>query len=137
MNDGRTSSALTAHGFDHVDLYVGDLASSARFFTDKLGLEVLSESDDHVFLILGDQVLGLRRANGGARASVPHHVAIRVSGFDGLRQEVEARGLVVRDERERADSRSIFVDGPEGIAIELIHRPHPKPPACATNGVSR
>jgi catechol 2,3-dioxygenase-like lactoylglutathione lyase family enzyme len=117
-------------GFDHVDLFVRDLPSAVRFFTDRLGLPIVGEGDDHAFLRLGDQVLGLRRAEGATPATVPHHLALRVRDLDALVRAVAARGGSVTRSQERPTYRSIYLEGPEGLTIELIDRPHPEVLAC-------
>jgi catechol 2,3-dioxygenase-like lactoylglutathione lyase family enzyme len=117
-------------GFDHVDLFVRDLPSTRRFFTDRLGLPIVGEGDDHAFLRLGDQVLGLRRAEGATPPTVPHHLALRVRDLDVLVREISARGGTVTRRQERPTYRSIYLEGPEGLTIELIDRPHPEVLAC-------
>ncbi len=118
-------------GFDHVDLALKDRAKARRFFVEQLGLEVVGEAPDHTYLLLGDQVLGLHDAKDGVTLAGVDHLALRVSEWTGLRNRIgRARVTIVR-EKERDDSRSLFLRGPEGLSIELVWRPEPHNHTCA------
>ncbi len=118
-------------GFDHVDLFVEDRPKARRFFVEQLGLDVVGEGPDHTYLLLGDQVLGLHDAPKGAAGSRLDHLALRVSEWTGLRNRIgRARVTIVR-EKERDDSRSLYLRGPEGLSIELVWRPDPHVHRCA------
>ena len=123
-------------GFDHIDLRVRDRAKARRFFVDQLGLEVIGEGDDHTFLLFGDQVLGLRDAPEGARGDGVDHLALRVGAWTGLRNRVRRARIEVTGEKERDDSRSLYLKGPEGLRVELVWRPdphaHPAHPSVAS-----
>ena len=118
-------------GFDHVDIQVKDRVRARRFFVEQMGMDVIGEGPDHTFLLFGDQVLGLRDApeeNGGPRGV--DHLAFRVSEWTGLRSRVGRARVVITGEKERDDSRSLFLRGPEGLRIELIWRPDPHTHVC-------
>lgn len=112
-------------GFDHVDLKVRDRAKARRFFVEQLGLDVIGEGPDHTFLLFGDQVLGLRDAPPGARGDGIDHVALRVAHWTGLRNRVRRARIDVTGEKERDDSRSLYLRGPAGLRLELVWRPDP------------
>ena len=123
-------------GIDHVDLNVKDRERARRFFVEQLGMDVIGEGPDHTYLLMGDQVLGLHDApNGGGPAGV-HHLALRVSEWTGLRSRVGRARVTITGEKERDNSRSLFLRGPEGLSLELVWRAdphthvcsHPKPP---------
>ncbi|MFY9717380.1 MAG: VOC family protein [Thermoplasmata archaeon] len=124
-------------GFDHVDLRVKDRAKARRFFIEQLGMDVIGEGADHTYLLFGDQVLGLKDSKDGEVLSGIDRIAIRVSDWTGLRSRVSRARVTIIGEKEREDSRSLFLRGPEGLRIELIWRPdphthlcrHPPPPA--------
>lgn len=111
--------------FDHVDIRVADRDAARDFFVDRLGLRLLAHGPTHTFLLVGDDVLGLHDAPPGASPTGIDHIALRVADLEGLRARLEARGVRVTEEKERDESRSVFVEGPEGLKIELIHRPNP------------
>ena len=119
--------AFTA--IDHVDVKVVDLASARRFF-ESLGLEVMSESDDHVFLLAGDQVVGLRRVDRGTARDGVDHLALRVASPEAADGALTAAGLTPSRTRRRKDSYSWFLEGPEGLPVELVHRPDPGHHGC-------
>jgi len=112
-------------GYDHVDVRVKDRVKVRRFFVEQLGMDVIGEGADHTFLLFGDQVLGLRDAKEGQGPSGIDHIALRVSEWTGLKSRVGRARVVITGEKEREDSRSLFLRGPEGLRIELVWRPDP------------
>jgi catechol-2,3-dioxygenase len=118
-------------GFDHVDLKVKDRAKAQRFFVEQMGMDVIGETPDHTFLLFGDQVLGLHDAGEKESASSVDHLAFRVSEWTGLKSRVGRARVVITGEKERDDSRSLYLRGPEGIHIELVWRPDPHTHSCS------
>jgi len=118
-------------GYDHVDVRVRDRAKAKRFFVEQLGMDVIGEGSDHTFLLFGDQVLGLRDAKDGETLGGIDHIALRVSEWTGLRSRVGRARVVITGEKEREDSRSLFLRGPEGLRIELVWRPDPHMHECS------
>lgn len=118
-------------GFDHVDVRVRDRTKAKRFFVEQLGMDVIGEGTDHTFLLFGDQVLGLRDAKVGEILGGVDHIALRVSEWTGLRSRVGRARVVITGEKEREDSRSLFLRGPEGMRIELVWRPDPHSHSCS------
>lgn len=119
-------------GFDHVDVRIKDRVKARRFFVEQLGMDVIGEGPDHTFLLFGDQVLGLHDArdeNDGPQGV--DHLAFRVSEWTGLRSRVGRARVVITGEKEREDSRSLYLRGPEGIRIELVWRPDPHTHVCS------
>lgn len=123
-------SQIELLGFDHVDIRVKDREKARRFFVEQLGLEELSHSPDHTFLILGDQVLGLHDADDGKPVDGVDHLALRVASWTNLRNRVRRARVEVRGEKERDDSRSLYLKGPDGLEVELVWRPDPDTPQC-------
>jgi catechol 2,3-dioxygenase-like lactoylglutathione lyase family enzyme len=118
-------------GFDHVDIKVRDREKARRFFVEQMGMDVIGEGSGHTFLLFGDQVLGLRDAPEGEKPNGVDHIALRVSEWTGLRNRVARARVVITEEKERNDSRSLYLRGPEGIRIELVWRPDPSVHTCA------
>ena len=112
-------------GFDHVDLRFTDRGKARHFFVEQLGMDVLGEGPDHTFLLFGNQMLGLRDLEKGQRAAGVDHLAFRVEEWTGLRNRLKRARIEVLEEKERADSRSIYLKGPEGLRVELVYRPDP------------
>jgi len=94
-------------------------------------MDVIGEGPDHTFLLFGDQVLGLRDAKEGETFGGLDHIALRVSEWTGLRSRVGRARVVITGEKEREDSRSLFLRGPEGMHIELVWRPDPHSHSCS------
>lgn len=118
-------------GFDHIDVRVRDRGKAKRFFVEQLGMDVIGEGDDHTFLLFGDQVLGLRDAKEDETLGGIDHIALRVAEWTGLRSRVGRARVVITGEKEREDSRSLFLRGPEGLRIELVWRPDPHSHSCS------
>ena len=117
-------------GIDHVDLNVKDRERARRFFVEQLGMEVIGEGPDHTYLLSGDQVLGLHDAREGDGPTGVNHLALRVSEWTGLRSRVGRARVTITGEKEREDSRSLFLRGPEGLSLELVWRPDPHTHIC-------
>jgi catechol-2,3-dioxygenase len=117
-------------GFDHVDVRVKDREKARRFFVEQLGMDVIGEGSDHTFLLFGDQVLGLHDSKDGEGPKGVDHIAIRVSEWTGLRNRVARARVTITGEKERNDSRSLYLRGPEGIRLELVWRPEPHVHVC-------
>lgn len=117
-------------GFDHIDIRVRNRAKARQFFVEQLGMDIVGEGEDHTFLLMGDQVLGLHDAPRGSKASGIDHIAIRVGSWTGLKSRVRRARIEVAGEKERTDSRSLFLKGPEGLRIELVWRPDPHSHSC-------
>lgn len=94
-------------------------------------MDVVGEGPDHTFLLFGDQVLGLRDAKDGEPSGGVDHIAFRVSEWTGLRSRVGRARVTITGEKEREDSRSLFLRGPEGLRIELVWRPDPHSHSCS------
>ena len=114
-----------------MDVRVRDRAKAKRFFVEQLGMDVIGEGTDHTFLLFGDQVLGLRDAKEDETLGGIDHIALRVSEWTGLRSRVGRARVVITGEKEREDSRSLFLRGPEGLRIELVWRPDPHAHSCS------
>jgi catechol 2,3-dioxygenase-like lactoylglutathione lyase family enzyme len=113
-------------GFDHVDIVVKNREKARRFFSEQLKFDVIEEGLDHTYLLLGDQVLGLHDPDGKPGRTVGvDHLAFRVDSWTGLRSRVKRARIDVVEEKERDDSRSLYLKGPDGLSIELVWRPDP------------
>ncbi len=117
-------------GFDHVDLRVRNREKLRRFFVEQMGMDVIGEGADHVYLVFGDQVLGLHDAKEGETPAGVDHLAFRVSEWTGLRNRVARARVAILGEKERPDSRSLYLRGPDGLRLELVWRPDPSVHRC-------
>jgi catechol 2,3-dioxygenase-like lactoylglutathione lyase family enzyme len=129
-------SQIELLGFDHVDIRVRDREKARRFFVEQLGLELLGNGPEHTFLLLGDQVLGLHDAKPGEPLNGVDHLALRVANWTNLRNRVRRARVEVRGEKERDDSRSLYLKGPDGLQVELVWRPDPSVHRCVATPVA-
>ena len=53
-----------------------------------------------------------------------NHLGLLVESLDELRGTVESMGVAVNCEVDAENSRALFVEGPDGVEVELIeHKP--------------
>lgn len=124
------ASQIELLGFDHVDLKVRNREKARRFFVEQLGMDAIGDGDSHTYLLFGDQVLGLHDAPKDAPTGGVDHIALRVAEWTGLRNRVRRARIIVTREKERDDSRSLFLRGPDGLTVELVWRPDPHQHSC-------
>lgn len=116
-------------GLRHAVLWVTDPMRSAEFYTQALGLETKSASDDAVFMAspasLTDHDLGLFRTSHPvpARQSVGlYHLAWEVETLDELetaKTRLSDMGALV-GENNHGVSRSLYCHDPDGIEFEVM-----------------
>jgi catechol 2,3-dioxygenase-like lactoylglutathione lyase family enzyme len=113
-------------GLRHAALKVRDLAAAEAFFTGPLGYQVSWRPDpDNVYLVRDGDNLALHRDE---RATVPghlDHLGLRVErpeDVDAWEKHLDAAGakLAARPRTHRDGSRSLYVEGPEGIVVQVI-----------------
>lgn len=109
-------------GIDHADLPVGDLAKAVRFFTEQMGMSLLTSGPDYAVVQCGEQTLGLRGLAPGTPKPGPQRVAFRVTEWIGLRSRVMRSRAVILDEREEEAGRTLRIRGPDGLQIDLVWR---------------
>ncbi len=124
-------------GFDHIELRVKNREKARRFFVEQIGMDILTEGEDHTHLLFGDQVLVLRDAKEKETVGGVDHLAFRVSEWTGLKSRVQRSRVVITGEKEREDSRSLYLRGPDGIRIELVWRPDPTMHTAHCSGVPK
>ena len=120
-------------GIRHVALVVADLAAAERFWTGAMGYEVELRPDaDNVYLhgpSGAHDNLALHR--GPARrpddgSGQLDHIGIAVAApgdVDAWAAHLRAHGVTLKTEPKthRDGSRSTYVEGPEGLVIQIIH----------------
>jgi len=114
---------------DHFNIRTGKLAETVRFYEDVLGLEkgprpnfafpgawMYSEGKPVVHLVDISPTGEAQKPDSG----VVHHVAFASSGFDGMRQRLNSKGMKF-DSRQVPGGElwQIFVHDPNGVMIEL------------------
>jgi catechol 2,3-dioxygenase-like lactoylglutathione lyase family enzyme len=114
---------------DHFNIRTRKLAETVRFYEDVLGLEkgprpnfafpgawMYSEGKPVVHLVDISPTGEAQKPDSG----VVHHVAFASSGFDGMRQRLNSKGMKF-DSRQVPGGElwQIFVHDPNGVMIEL------------------
>ena len=101
----------------HLALRVRDLEACKRFYRDRLGLEVLEEREDSVWLRAGDSVLMLetKLRGAGPEAGSGHLLALEVDSLSRWEQEL-ARASIPIDDRT---AHTLFLRDPEGHRVGL------------------
>jgi len=121
-------------GFSHMQLVVTDVAASARWYCDVLGLEQFVAGE----IPSGGAYAGLRHPSGsfviglqdgGAKGQVAmiDHVSFRVGSLLELekwRSELLGRGITVSDIFEEEASFNARATDPDGLEVEVTS---PKP----------
>jgi catechol 2,3-dioxygenase-like lactoylglutathione lyase family enzyme len=129
MSDPRPPSL----GLRHAALRVHDLAGVERFFVRALGYEVGWRPDpDNVYLRRSGDDVALHREPVAAGKGMLDHLGIFVPSaadvdaweryLDGCGAECGAR-VVRRPRTHRDGARSLYVEGPEGILVQVLHHP--------------
>jgi catechol 2,3-dioxygenase-like lactoylglutathione lyase family enzyme len=118
-----------ALGLRHVALRVRDLAAAERFFVDLLGYRVEWRPDPaNVYLIRRGDNVALHRVDEVNGPGLLDHVGLlveRAADVDAWAEHLEARGanLLARPKTHRDGARSLYLAGPEGIVVQIIHHP--------------
>ena len=118
-----------ALGLRHVALRVNDLEAAERFFVDLLGYRVEWRPDaDDVYLVSRGDNVALHRVGASPGPGALDHVGLLVAAaedVDRWAEHLERRGatLRARPRTHRDGARSLYVDGPEGLVVQIIHHP--------------
>jgi catechol 2,3-dioxygenase-like lactoylglutathione lyase family enzyme len=119
-------------GLRHAALRVRDLAAVEGFFVGALGYRVEWRPDpDNVYLVRDHDNIALHRAerpDGGPAGGLLDHLGLlvaRAEDVDAWERHLEAAGarLLARPRTHRDGARSLYVAGPEGIVVQIIHHP--------------
>jgi catechol 2,3-dioxygenase-like lactoylglutathione lyase family enzyme len=121
--------APPALGLRHVALNFRDLAAAERFFVEVLGYRVeWRPDDDNVYLVRHADNVALHRAADAAGPGLLDHVGLlvaRAEDVDAWAGWLEgARARVLAAPRTHRDgARSLYVEGPEGLVVQILHHP--------------
>jgi catechol 2,3-dioxygenase-like lactoylglutathione lyase family enzyme len=117
-------------GLRHAALRVRDLAAAEAFFIDVLGYRVEWRPDrDNVYLARDGDNLALHRVE--RREGDPgllDHLGLfvpRAEDVDAWEGHLDAAGarIAARPRTHRDGARSLYVAGPEGILVQILHHP--------------
>jgi catechol 2,3-dioxygenase-like lactoylglutathione lyase family enzyme len=113
----------------HAALRVSDLARAEEFFVRVLGYEVEWRPDaENVYLRRDRDNVALHRAPDARGPGLLDHLGIfvaRAEDVDAWERWLDAAGaeIAARPRTHRDGARSLYVKGPEGIVVQVIHHP--------------
>lgn len=116
-------------GLRHVALSVEDLAAAERFFVEVLGYAVEWRPDaENVYLARHGDNVALHRAGERKPPGMLDHVGIlvgRAEDVDAWAGWLAARGarVLAPPRTHRDGARSLYVEGPEGLVVQILHHP--------------
>ena len=114
-------------GLRHAALTVRDLAAAEAFFVDLLGYRVEWRPDpENVYLVRAEDDVALHRGAPEAGKGLLDHLGLFVAhaeDVDAWERHLDACGakLAARARDHRDGTRSLYVEGPEGIVVQIIH----------------
>jgi len=114
-------------GVSELVLEVEDLGAAERFYSGVLGLPVVERwaEREAIWVLAGDRTrIGLWRPQvgiAGGRGGEHVHFALQVAddAFDAAVERLGEAGLDPYVQERRRDSRSVYVDDPDGNCVEL------------------
>jgi catechol 2,3-dioxygenase-like lactoylglutathione lyase family enzyme len=116
-------------GLRHAALRVRNLAAAEEFFVRVLGYEVEWRPDaENVYLRRDGDNVALHRAAEAAGPGLLDHLGIlvaRAEDVDAWERHLDAAGarIVARPRTHRDGARSLYVEGPERIVVQVLHHP--------------
>ena len=131
---------MTVKSLDHVDIQTLDVAGTARFFTDVLGLAArpptpgvdpaqitwMWDGQDRPIVHItqpGRTFADESEKTIGTSTGPIHHVAFECEGHAAMLARLESMGLPWRTrEISQIGLRQIFVSEPNGVMLELNYR---------------
>ncbi len=129
---------MTQYTFDHIHLFTRDPEGMAQYFESMLGAEVIRSSpggQPRIDLKLGGADIFIldvsSNPNAAKGADHPYlgldHFGLSVTDIDKVCDDLKAKGanFTRGPETIRPGTRIAFIEGPDGVSIELLERgPH-------------
>jgi len=127
--------------FDHVHLVSADPHAAAGWYADKLGGKVVRSFDTRgapqIYVAIAGVTVIVRGQRTAERAAAKQglqwgvdHFGLRVDGdFEGFCAGLRSKGVTFSLEPKEIDpdTRIAFIDAPDGVSVELLHRKAPPP----------
>ena len=111
--------------FDHVEIYVSDLETSAEYYQDLFGFNVHSRLIDHgiqiIFMDMGSALLQLKQSNmpGTPGYGKYNHFAVHTDDYDGFIEKLDARDISYWEMTLGPGKRLVNFTDPSGHDIEV------------------
>jgi lactoylglutathione lyase len=126
---------MANYTWDHVHIRTTNPEATAAWFERILGAEVLrslQQGQPRIDLKLGGAMIFIAPVVPGDGVNAPpttpyqglDHFGLSVNGIDAIAAELKAKGVVFTKEPTtiRPGVRVCFIQGPEGVSIELLDR---------------
>ena len=126
---------MTAFKFDHIHVFTRDPEGTAKWYEKMFGAEVIRTAPGgkpRIDLKLGGANIFILDVSGDAKAVAsaghPHtgldHFGLEVKAIDKVCDDLKAKGAVFTrgPETIRPGTRIAFLNGPDGVSIELLER---------------
>jgi catechol 2,3-dioxygenase-like lactoylglutathione lyase family enzyme len=122
---------MTIRHIDHINIGTARLEETRAFFRDVLGLTEGWRPNfpfGGAWLYAGDtavvHLVDLKDAKAPSDTAALDHFAFRIADPDEMIRRLDAAGVPYRDAKVRGtEIRQIFLRDPNGVNIELNHRP--------------
>ncbi len=126
---------MTKFVFDHIHIFTKNPEATASFYEKMFGAEVIRTmpgGKPRIDLKLGGANIFILDVSGDAKAVAgaghPHlgldHFGLEVANIDAVCADLKAKGAVFTrgPETIRPGTRIAFLNGPEGVTIEILER---------------
>ena len=121
--------------WDHVHIRTPDVEATAQWFEKMLGAEIkrsMQQGAPRVDMVIGGQNVFLAAVKSGDGVAAPpqtpyqglDHFGLAVTGIDAIAADLKAKGVKFTREPTtvRPGTRVCFIEGPQGVSIELLDR---------------
>jgi lactoylglutathione lyase len=126
----RRDLMITA--FDHAHIYCGDMEKMAAYFKDIFDARVVQKDERMTRLEVKGTIVNLmimdpkaeQFETGKGRRGLDH-LAFVATEIESTVEELKKKGVTMNAELKTmaGGTKVVFIDGPEGIRIELLQRP--------------
>jgi catechol-2,3-dioxygenase len=112
-----SSSTFRAVGLNHIALDVTDIPRSRDFYSEHLGLSVMSQSSSSCFMRCGEQFLAMFRSS---QAGMNHYCY----GIENYSVRSAAEKLAAKGLDSRTSGNRIYFDDPDGLEVQVSAMDH-------------
>lgn len=125
---------MLVKSLDHVNIECKDIDQTANFYRDILGMTSGERPNfdrpGHWMYVAGHPVIHLitpapdNAMLTGSHDAAISHFALCINDYDETRQHLDANDIQYEEVKvPGTDVRQMFFDDPNGVVVELIHRP--------------